>query len=144
MTYRLQRMREREIVLQVGDGGLVKSMTDVGTRAATDDTAKLSEIIEILNDRFGTDFTQADQLFFYQVIEEAKADEEMVQQARANDLANFSLAAKQKVQDMMVERLENNEEIVTKYLHEDDYQTVVFKQLAKRIYEGARAPDSDE
>jgi type I restriction enzyme, R subunit len=33
------------------------------------------EIIEILNDRFGTDFTEADRLFFEQVREEAKANE---------------------------------------------------------------------
>jgi type I restriction enzyme, R subunit len=36
----------------------------------------ISEVIEVLNDRFGTEFTEADQLFFGSVIEEAKADAE--------------------------------------------------------------------
>jgi hypothetical protein len=38
---------------------------------------KLSEVIEVLNDRFGTEFTEADQLFFDSVIAEAKADGEV-------------------------------------------------------------------
>ncbi|MEZ4225972.1 MAG: type I restriction endonuclease [Polyangiaceae bacterium] len=136
--YRLQKVREGSIVLTVADGGVVKGLTDVGTRAATDEKAKLSEIIEVLNDRFGTDFTKADQLFFDQVIEEAKADGEMVQQAHANDLDNFSLAAKQKVQDLMIARLEDNEDIVTKYLNEVEFRNAAFGELVKRIYEEVR------
>jgi type I restriction-modification system DNA methylase subunit len=34
-------------------------------------------LIDTINDRFGTDFTQADELFFHQLREEAMADVEI-------------------------------------------------------------------
>lgn len=57
--YRLQQISQGDVVLQVADGGLLKGPTDVGTRAAKDEKAHLSEIIDTLNERFGTEFTQA-------------------------------------------------------------------------------------
>jgi hypothetical protein len=41
----------------------------------------LSEIIDVLNERFGTNFTKADQLFFDQVMGEAKDDNDVAQRA---------------------------------------------------------------
>ncbi len=141
--YRLQRTGERDIVLKIAEPVQLRPVSAVGTRMAKDEEVELSTIIEVLNERFGTSFTEADRLFFEQVIEEAKADDEMVQQANANDLDNFSLAAKQKVQDLMIARLEENEGIVTKYLNEDEFREVAFRELAKRIYEDVRSPDSE-
>jgi hypothetical protein len=50
-----------------GEGGSIKGPTDVGTRRGEKTEVPLSQIIDILNERFGTSFTQADQLFFDQV-----------------------------------------------------------------------------
>ena len=49
----------------------VKSPTEVGTGKAKDEKAPLSEIIEVLNERFGTQFTEEDRLFFQQIKEKA-------------------------------------------------------------------------
>ncbi|HEY3740523.1 MAG TPA: hypothetical protein VGL53_11800 [Bryobacteraceae bacterium] len=38
--------------------------TAVGTGTAKDAKVELSRLIDTINDRFGTDFTQADELFF--------------------------------------------------------------------------------
>ena len=43
-----------------------------------------------LNERFGTDFTEADQLFFDQVRATAESSESIAEVARANSLENFS------------------------------------------------------
>jgi len=45
----------------------VKSPTAVGTGASKDEEKPLSEIIHALNERFGTDFTEEDRLFFEQI-----------------------------------------------------------------------------
>ena len=90
--YRLQKISEGRIALTAGEGGSVKPPTAVGTRVAEENAEYLSRIIDILNDRFGTDFTEADQLFFDQVKEELKADAEVVQRAVAKPFDNFSLA----------------------------------------------------
>lgn len=45
------------------------------------EVVKLSEIIGILNERFGTDFKKADQLAIDSVAEDLKADEAVQQHA---------------------------------------------------------------
>ena len=44
----------------------------------------LSQLIDIVNERFGTDFNQADQLFFDQIVEAAMADDGLRQAAAVN------------------------------------------------------------
>jgi type I restriction enzyme, R subunit len=68
--YRLQKIGEGRIDLTPGAAQPLKGPGDVGT-GQEDQDIRLSELIDILNERFGTDFTQADQLFFDQIQEEA-------------------------------------------------------------------------
>ena len=140
--YRLQQISQGDIILKVADGGALKGPTDVGTRAATDEKAHLSEIIDVLNDRFGTEFKPADQLFFDSIVAEAKEDEEIVQQAQANELDNFALAMKGKMEGKMVDRIDQNGAIVEKYLNEQDFQNVAFKLLVRKLYDEIRKTGS--
>ena len=75
--YRLQKISEGQIDLKGGTVKPLKGPTDVGTGNSVDEEIKLSELIDLLNERFGTEFTQADQLFFDQIQEEAVADERL-------------------------------------------------------------------
>jgi len=70
----LARLGETDIALTSGEVGEVRGPTAVGTRKATDEQVPLHEVIEILNERFGTDFTKSDQLVVEQIIEDGKAD----------------------------------------------------------------------
>lgn len=133
--YRLDLIHEGSIPLTVGEPGEVYGPTSAGTKWAKPEQVKLSEVITILNDRFGTDFTDADQLFFDQLVEHAKADEEVQKRASANSLGNFSLAMKAKLRDAIVDRLEQNEAIATRYLNEPEFESVAFGELVKRIYQ---------
>jgi type I restriction enzyme R subunit len=67
--YRLQRIYSGPIELKQGEAEGVKSPTEVGTGKADDEKAPLSEIIGVLNERFGTSFTEEDRLFFQQIKE---------------------------------------------------------------------------
>ncbi len=116
------------IGLDKGVDGALTGPTEVGTGTIKEERAPLSEIIEILNDRFGTDFTEADRLFFEQVKEEAKADRDVRQKATANDLDAFSLVMRQKISDLMVDRMEQNQAIVTKYLDQTDFRDIAFRR----------------
>jgi type I restriction enzyme R subunit len=62
--YRLDKINEGQILLLAEPVVPLRSPTDVGTRKAKDDEVALSEIIDVLNERFGTEFTNADQLLF--------------------------------------------------------------------------------
>ena len=48
---------------------------DNQTGLVREEEVPLSQLIEIVNQRFGTDFTQADQLFFDQIVEAAVTDD---------------------------------------------------------------------
>ncbi|KXS32137.1 MAG: restriction endonuclease subunit R [Candidatus Gallionella acididurans] len=65
--YRLQRVSGGPIDLKIGEPDGVYSPTDVGTGKAKEEKAPLSEIIQVLNERFGTAFTEEDRLFFEQI-----------------------------------------------------------------------------
>ncbi len=54
----------------------------------------LSQLIDLVNERFGTDFNQADQLFFDQIVEAAMADDGLRQAAAVNPGDKFELVFK--------------------------------------------------
>jgi type I restriction enzyme, R subunit len=85
----------------------LKGPTEVDTRRADDKEIPLSRLVDKLNDRFGTDFRQADQLFFDQVAEGAVENDTLKTAAQVNTLDNFK-----HVFDRLLEgRMDGNEEI---------------------------------
>ena len=74
--YRLQKISEGSISLREGDGAAARRPNRSGQRPrAASSPMALSQLIDVVNERFGTDFNQADQLFFDQIVEAAMADE---------------------------------------------------------------------
>jgi type I restriction enzyme R subunit len=131
--YRLDKLSEGAIVLRVSEPGVVYGASEVGTKKAKEDDAQLSEIIQVLNERFGTEFTQVDEILFDQFVAVAKQDAEVVQRAKANLLDNFALAMKGKVEGLMVDRMDQNQEIVARYLNDPQFQDLALRLLVKRI-----------
>ncbi len=86
--YRLQKISEGQIDLNTGGAKPLKGLNDVGT-GQEDQSIRLSELIDILNERYGTNFTQADQLFFDQIQEEAIESETLQKAAATNSKDDF-------------------------------------------------------
>jgi len=133
--YRLEQVATDPINLDEGDDVEVKSPTDVGSGKATDEQAPLSSIIEVLNERFGTDFTEEDRLFFEQVTEHASQNEQVIQTAKANSLDKFKLGIKDMVDNMMIERMAKNDDIVTRYMDDKEFKQVALSHLAREIFD---------
>ena len=73
--YRLRKLGEGCIALTPGADATLRPPTDVGTGAREGpQRERLSKVIEVVKARFGTDFTEADQLFLDQVEEDLVAD----------------------------------------------------------------------
>ena len=137
--YRLQRVSSGAINLGEGDQEYVVSPTEVGTGNPEDEKAPLSEIIERLNERFGTEFTNEDRLFFEQVKERAVQDEQVRLTAQANNLDKFSLGIRAQIEKLMLERMGENDAIVTRYLSDKDFQSIAFDVLAREIFAAVTA-----
>ena len=114
--YRLQRISSGAISLEGEGEGFVRSPTEVGTGNPEEEQAPLSEIIDRLNERFGTDFTDEDRLFFEQVKARALQNEQIRQTALANPLDKFSLGIRDILGKLMIERMGENDKLVTKYM----------------------------
>ncbi len=136
--YRLERVNSPAVFFEDQEVYVV-SPTAVGTDNPEEEKAPLSEIIEQLNERFGTDFTDEDRLFFEQVKECALRDEDVRQIAVANPFDKFSLGIRERVGQMMVERMGENDALVTRYLSDPDFQEIAFAVLAREIFQAVEA-----
>jgi len=141
--YRLERVYAGAIDLREGEAQYVVSPTDVGTGKAKDEKAPLSEIIEVLNERFGTQFSEEDRLFFQQIKEKACKSEQIVRTAMANPLDKFELGIRKLIEDLMIERMGENDRIVTRYMADPEFQGSAFPILAREIFEAVRSKPAD-
>ncbi|MGK5091775.1 type I restriction endonuclease [Deltaproteobacteria bacterium TL4] len=132
--YRIEKVMSGSIVMEGGEQYGVKSPTAVGTGKAKDEEKPLSEIIQALNDRFGTDFSEEDRLFFEQIKEKASKDTRVIQTAMANPLDKFELGIKAIIESLMMQRMSENDGIVTRYMDDSNFQKTIFPILAKEIY----------
>jgi type I restriction enzyme R subunit len=134
--YRLQRVFSGAIELREGEGEYgVKSPTDVGTGKAKEEKAPLSEIIEALNSRFGTNFTDEDRLFFEQIREKAANDPEVVRLRQANPFDRFQLGLRRLLEALMIQRMSDNDRIVSRYMDDKAFEDVAFAVLSRVIYD---------
>lgn len=134
--YRIEQVMSGAIIMDEGAPYGVKSPTAVGTSKTKDEDKPLSEIIKALNDRFGTDFTEEDRLFFEQIKEKASKDERVIQTAKANTLDKFELGIRKIIESLMMQRMAENDVIVTRYMDDADFQKTIFPLLAREIYQG--------
>lgn len=133
--YRIEKIMSGAIDLEGEEQHGVKSPTVVGTKKAKDEDKPLSEIIDALNDHFGTEFSEEDRLFFEQIKEKASKDERVIRTAKANSLDKFELGIKEIIQSLMMQRMAENDDIVTRYMDDPNFQKTIFSILAKEIYD---------
>ena len=101
--------------LQAGaDGGEVVTISGEGAERRPEGLERLSEIVAELNERFGLDLDERDRLLFDQFEENWLADDDVVAQARSNDLGNFRLAFDKRFLDDVIARMDDNEAIFKK------------------------------
>jgi type I restriction enzyme R subunit len=102
----------------------------------------LSKIIEVLNERFGLNLSETDQLLFDQFEEGWAADDELAAQARNNTIDNFRLVFDPKFMSTVVTRMDSNEAIFKQILDDPDFRDVLAGFYVRKIYERLRHDDS--
>ncbi|MDP2097550.1 MAG: type I restriction endonuclease [Methylobacter sp.] len=139
--YRLQKINEGQIDLSGGKADPLKGPNDVGTGRDVDDEVRLSELITLLNERFGTDFTQADQLFFDQIQEEAVANENLRKAASANSVDDFRYVFDKAFEGLVIDRMEGNEEIFSKLMSDGEFRKIAAEHLLHKVYHAIKGDE---
>ncbi|HNR88558.1 MAG TPA: type I restriction endonuclease [Spirochaetota bacterium] len=136
--YRLQKISEGSIPLKDGEARSIDGPTEVGSGLVREAPVRLSQLIDVVNERFGTDFNQADQLFFDQIIQSAINDVNIKQAAAVNPSDKFELLFKSVLETIFVERMDQNEEIFVRYMNDPEFQKVVTSWMSLDAYNRLR------
>jgi type I restriction enzyme R subunit len=94
--------------------------------------ARLSAVVEILNERFGTELGPADRLYIEQIGETLAADAEL--QEQANELDNFRFGFDQKFETAVIDRHGANEQLFKKIMDDPTFNAAVRELLLPAVY----------
>ena len=142
--FRLQQMTEGSINLSDGETDPLKGPTDVGTAHVKDEDVTLSSLIDRLNERFGTNFTDADQLFFDQIRASAENNENIAEAARANSLKDFASYLDRMLDELFIARMEGNEEIFSRVMTDTEFRLAAHEHLTHEIFRRVREKQDAE
>lgn len=120
---------EGEVTGVIGNGGGKQHEPEI---------VPLSQIIEILNERFGLNLDGADQLLFDQFEEAWAKDPELAAQAQQNTLDNFRLEFDRKFLNTVVTRMDANDDIFKQILDDDAFRDVLSEFYLRRVYNRLR------
>lgn len=132
--YRLQKIAEGDLVLQIQGGYGLDPVTEAGISKPKDEKEKLSNIIKLLNDRFGTDFTEADRLYFEQIEQALYENEELKLRAKNNPIENFKYAFEEAFIQTLIDRMDANQGIFEKIMENSEFKQEVRKWMTEKIY----------
>jgi type I restriction enzyme R subunit len=119
--------------------GEVKSIFGDGAgRQQEPDMEPLSQIVNTLNERFGLDLGDADQLLFDQFEETWVADPVVTAQAQNNTFENFRLVFDPRFIKTVVGRMDDNEAIFKRIFDDEEFQQVLKDWYATKVYQRAR------
>jgi len=136
--YRLQKISEGSISLKDGERRRLDGPAEVGSGVLREQPVPLSQLIDVVNERFGTDFNQADQLFFDQIVEAAMTDDALRQAAAVNPGEKFELLFKNVLERLFVDRMDQNEDIFVRFMNDVPFQKVVTTWMADEAYRRLR------
>ena len=128
--YRLQQVYEGSIELEDEEGQLANNPNTGG--ASEDEKDNLSNIISKLNERWGTEFTHMDKVI-EQLTEDMIEDAEVKARAH-NSMDMFSIVYAERIQDIMLERMNQNQDFAIKYLSDLQFKADVDRVLLPLIH----------
>jgi type I restriction enzyme R subunit len=99
-----------------------------------DDSELLSRLIEALNERFGTNLTDADRVWFEQQQLHHASNPELKEVAIANDYDNFAMFFEPKIETDLIERHEANEDLFKAFFNQPDFKKMMTEALSRSLY----------
>ena len=133
--YRLQKVAEQNILMESQSVYELEGGGQAGIRLTKEEEANLSEIINVLNKKFHTEFNTADKLFFDQIEEELVVHSGLKEQAQSNPIENFKFGFEELFLDKLIARMEQNQDIFTKMMDDKEFGDVVKGYMLKKVYD---------
>ncbi len=133
--YRLEKDFEGEITLSGTDEGFRPITGEAGRREKRKDP--LTAIIEKINERYGTNFTEMDKVLL-QIENDYAAEDKWQNCARNNDRKTFMLLFEQDFPEMAAARYEQNDDFFVRLFNDTDMMKQVIETVGAVLYERLR------
>ncbi|MCC5909493.1 MAG: type I restriction endonuclease subunit R [Clostridiaceae bacterium] len=133
--YRNDKVFEGSISLEVDEGAELKPTSYGKGKGQEEEKERLSEIIERLNDKFATEFTETDKLSYDQIKEDIVNNQDLVQKAHNNTKDNFRFSYQKAFLDVVIDRMTQNERFFMKILEDTDFKDTVMNFMFEEVYE---------
>ena len=141
-SYRNEKTFDGSAALKVGESKPVVGATEVGTGGVKVKKSPLSVIIETINTRFGTEWTEEDKLLFDQISGDMAHNEKLNQQARVNSKEQFRQVFEPEATKAFVTRLGRNQKIVNSFMENEEMRKLILNALLHDVYENANSNSS--
>ncbi|PIP32502.1 restriction endonuclease subunit R [Candidatus Gottesmanbacteria bacterium CG11_big_fil_rev_8_21_14_0_20_37_11] len=133
-TYRIQQISSGSIELEKATGEL-KPMEGLGTgKGAGDEKEFLSLIIEEVNERFGTDFTDGDKVFFAELETRLTGNQTLNQSAKTNTKDALKMVFGHIFEDQLHTMVESNFDIYKKIVENAEFGQFVKEKMFEEVY----------
>ncbi len=132
--YRLQKISEGSISLNEGIAKPLDGPKEVGGAQVREENVPLSRLIDLINERFGENLTEADQLFFDQITEAATRVDSIRQAAENNPIGKFQLVFGEILESLFIERMDLNEDLFARYMNDPEFKAVAAEWLGQQVY----------
>lgn len=136
--YRLEKIAEAELKLETGTVVPLTPTKFAGTGGVQGkDLVPLSKIIQDLNERYGTNFTEIDKILS-QMAEDFAADEDLRKKAQNNSMDNFKYPFDSAFINIVLDRMTENQAFFNKVLDDEKFQQDLKDMMMPVIYERLR------
>lgn len=95
---------------------------------------RLSSIISVLNEKFGLNLTEADQLFFEQIEAEVSSNTQAKKVAQNNDLDQFMSVFENMLEGVIIDRHTANDALMTAFLDKPDFREALTAMIGVEFY----------
>ncbi len=134
--YRVQKIFEGSISLEQGDP--LPNTKFAGKGKKSDEQSPLSELVEKLNELFGTEFGSEDKIL-EQIVADMEKDDNLRTQAQNNSKDHFKFPFNDAFFGVVVDRMTQNKAFCEKVLDDEKFSGMVKELLVDYVYERLRA-----
>lgn len=110
---------------------------DCAPRTTDDERVLLSQVIDKLNERFSTNFTDADAVKFESLAADLSDDPALQEQAAANDLDHFQHAFDERFTEAVVEWMKDSEDLAVRLLDDPEFADIAKAALVRIVHRQA-------
>ena len=133
--YRVQKIFEGSITMDNSEP--LYNKHHAGMPKSEEEKSPLSELIEKLNERFGTEFSNIDKVL-EQFVADMDNNEELRTQARNNSKEHFKFPFNDAFMDVVIDRMVQNQQFCEKVLDDEKFSDTIKELLVNVVYERLR------